>query len=274
MKKKKVINGLLFLSLVIFIGIFSYSLFNIIVWYKDSKRIEEINDELISNVKVVEVKDDENVTVIENDKVNNNDKSNPYWDYIKMDLIDVDFSLLKKTNSDTVGWIKVNGTNINYPFVQTKDNDFYLNHAFDKSYNKAGWVFLDYRNNIENLDKNTILYAHARLDKTMFGTLKEILKNDWYKNKNNHIIKISTEKENSLWQVFSVYHIPTTTDYIKVNFSDDEEFEKFIDKIKKRSVFKFDTEIASSDKIITLSTCYGKTERMVMHAKLIKYSKK
>lgn len=89
-----------------------------------------------------------------------------------MNLINVDFNELKKFNSNTKGWIQVNGTNINYPFVQAKDNKFYLTHSFDKSYNSAGWVFLDYRNNINELSKNTIIYAHGRLDTTMFGSLK------------------------------------------------------------------------------------------------------
>ena len=57
---------------------------------------------------------------------------------------------LKKINNDVRGWIQVNGTNINYPFVQTNNNDFYLKHSFDKSYNSSGWIFLDYRNNINN----------------------------------------------------------------------------------------------------------------------------
>ena len=73
-----------------------------------------------------------------------------------MNLIDVDFTELKKVNSDVKGWIQVNGTNINYPFVQTKDTKFYLNHSFDKKYNDAGWVFLDYRNNIDLSNKNNI----------------------------------------------------------------------------------------------------------------------
>ena len=95
-----------------------------------------------------------------------------------MNLINVDFQELKSTNNQTVGWIQVNGTNINYPFVQANDNKYYLTHSFDKSHNTSGWVFLDYRNNIQTLDKNTILYAHGRIDKTMFGTLKNILNND------------------------------------------------------------------------------------------------
>lgn len=93
-----------------------------------------------------------------------------------MNMINVNFNDLKKTNPDIVGWIKVNGTNINYPFVQSKDNKYYLTHSFNKSYNSAGWVFLDYRNNNTN-NKNTIIYAHGRTDKTMFGTLKKVLNN-------------------------------------------------------------------------------------------------
>ena len=80
-----------------------------------------------------------------------------------MNLINVDF---KSINNKTVGWIQVNGTNI----VQTANNDYYLTYSFDKSYNNTGWVFLDYRNNLKKLNKNIILYAHGRTDKTMFGT--------------------------------------------------------------------------------------------------------
>lgn len=85
-----------------------------------------------------------------------------YYSYVKMKLIDVNFNELKKINNDTVGWIKVEGTNINYPFVHTNNNDYYLNHSFDKSSNGAGWVFMDFRNNISNFSKNTILYAHGK----------------------------------------------------------------------------------------------------------------
>ena len=172
-----------------------------------------------------------------------------------MNLIDVNFKDLKKINSDTKGWIQVNGTNINYPFVQTNNNDFYLNHTLNKSENQAGWVFLDYRNDINNLSKNTILYG--RLDQTMFGSLKNILKNDWLNNKSNYIVKLSTEKENSLWQVFSVYIIPNTNDYIKVSFNSNSEFNEWTNILKNRSDFNFNTTINELDKVLTLSTCYN-----------------
>ena len=127
-------------------------------------------------------------------------------------------------------------------------------------------------NNINTLDKNTIIYGHGRLNKTMFGSLKNIINSAWYNNKDNYIIKMSTETENTLWQVFSVYHIPTTSDYLQINFSSDNEFEKFANMLLNRSSYNFNTTINSSDKILTLSTCYNDNEKVVLHAKLIKKS--
>ena len=187
-----------------------------------------------------------------------------------MNLINVNFNELKKINPNTKGWVQVNGTNINYPFVQAKDNKYYLTHSFDKSYNKAGWIFLDYRNNIDLLSKNTILYAHSRLDLTMFGSLKKTLTNEWLNNTNNHVIRLSTEKENSLWQVFSIYHIPVTNDYIITDFNSDEEFKYWSSMIINRSIYDFNTTVNNNDNILTLSTCYNDNERVVLHAKLIK----
>lgn len=127
---------------------------------------------------------------------------------------------------------------------------------------------MDYRNNNTN-NKNTIIYAHGRTDKTMFGTLRKVLNNDWLNNTDNFVIKISTETENSLWQIFSVYHIPTTSDYLKRDFNDDKEYQNLLDMIKNRSSHNFNTNVTSTDNILTLSTCYN-NEKMVVHAKLIK----
>jgi len=260
---------IIILFLVLFI-IFIFSIINIIKWKIDSNKTKkQVTD--INNVTIVEkVKEnkDSNIEIIE--QTEEPPKSNPYWDYIKINLINVNFTELKNTNSDVKGWIQVNGTNINYPFVQTKDNKYYLTRSFDKSYNSAGWVFLDYRNDINSLAKNTIIYAHGRYDATMFGSLKNILKSGWLNNKDNYIVKLSTEKENTLWQVFSVYHIPTTNDYIKVNFSSNEEFKNWASMLISRSSHNFNTNISENDNILTLSTCYNDSEKVVLHAKLIK----
>lgn len=268
-KKNKLKVMIPILLMIVFGVILIISIIKIISWNKDndntSKQIEIVQDE----AKIEEVEDDDNTEIIEQPvKV---PKANPYWDYIKMNMINVDFTELKKINNDVKGWIQVNGTNINYPFVQTSDNKYYLNHSFNKSLNYAGWVFLDYRNNLTN-NKNTIIYAHGRIDKTMFGSLRNILSSGWLNNSNNYVVKLSTEKENTLWQVFSVYHIPTTSDYIQTEFSSDDEFLQLITKLKDRSMFNFNTDVNSNDNILTLSTCYSDTEKVVLHAKLIKKS--
>lgn len=247
------------------------SIFNIIKWKIDSNKTNYEITNIQENINVEEIQDTKNTEIIE--PVIEVPKENPYWDYINMNMINVDFNGLKRTNPDVVGWLKVNGTNINYPFVQSSDNDYYLTHSFNKSYNGGGWVFLDYRNNGTN-NKNTIIYAHGRSDKTMFGTLKNVLNNGWLNNTNNYVIKISTETENSLWQIFSVYRIPTTSDYLQTNFNDETEYQNFLDMIKDRSSHNFDTNVASTDNILTLSTCYNNSDKIVVHAKLIKKENK
>ncbi len=263
-KKKKTIMIIILILLII---IFLFSLTKVILWKIDSHKTK--NQEFDKNI--TEISDNKNTEII---KQKNIDKFNPYWDYIKMKLINVDFSKLKQENDQTVGWIQVKGTNINYPFVQTTNNDYYLNHSFDKSYNGAGWVFLDYRNNTSIENRNTIIYAHGMQDKTMFGSLKNIISSGWLDNEENYVVRLSTEYENTLWQVFSVYHIPTTNDYLQIKFNTNKDFKKLTDKLIKRSYHNFNTTVNDTDNILTLSTCWDKKEKVVLHAKLIKKEKR
>lgn len=265
LKWKNLIALLIFLIAFIFLIKSGIDLIN---YFIDTNNTNEEIKNIEDAVKIEEVPDNENTEIIEQKE--EIPKDNPYWDYIKMNLISVNFDDLLKINTETKGWIQVNGTNINYPFVQTSNNDYYLTHSYDKSYNQAGWVFMDYRNDTISYDKNTILYAHGMNNKTMFGSLRNILNSSWYNNTNNHIIKLSTPTENTLWQVFSVYHIETTNDYIQTEFTSDEEYQSFLDMLKGRSAVTFDTSLNTTDKILTLSTCYNKTDKVVMHAKLIK----
>ncbi len=258
------------LLLIVLFAIIVVCLVKIVFWLKDNKTTSEVVNDITNNTNIEEKKDDENTELVNKEENTTSD----YWYYIKFPLIDVDINKLKEKNSDTVGWINVNNTNINYPYVQGKDNNYYLDHSFNKKYNEAGWVFLDYRNDKNLSNKNNILYAHSRLDKTMFGSLSKTLKSNWYNNKDNHIIRLSTETENTMWQIFSVYKIPEETYYITTNFNSDNDYQKFLNTIKERSIHNFSTNLTTEDKILTLSTCYSDTERTVVHAKLIKRSPK
>lgn len=239
---------------VISIIIIIISLYYIYLWYIDNKKTENILNEIYENANV----SSDNISV-DND--------------LKIELENIDFNKLINKNPDTIGWIKVLGTDINYPVVQTNNNDFYLTHSFDKSYNKAGWIFADYINkNLKNneLDKNTIIYGHNRQNNSMFGTLSNVFKEEWLSNKENHYINFSTLNNNMVWEVFSTYTIEKEEYYIQSNFSSDEEYISFLNTIKNRSTYKYDVNISKEDKILTLSTCtnVGKG-RTVLHAKLI-----
>ncbi len=194
---------------------------------------------------------------------------NDYYDFINKPLSEVNFDELKKVNKETVAFLHVNNTNVNYPVVQTSDNDYYLTHAFNKSKNSAGWVFMDYRNDIDNLNANTIIYGHGSLKTTMFGTLKNAVKSSWYTNNSNRTITLLTSKYILTWRIFSIYTVPYETYYLISDFGTDESHQRFINTMLSRSIYDFGESVDLSDRLLTLSTCYNNQLRLVVQAKLV-----
>ena len=247
--------------LILFSIVFLFSLYHVVVWILNNRSTGKLIDEL------------QDMVVLEDAKVSTTTEILDRSRYHDVSLLSVDFTDLLNQNNEVVGWIQIPGTNINYPFVQHSDNSYYLNHSFDRSYNWAGWLFLDYRSSIDPLDMNTIIYAHGRVDGTMFGSLKNVLTSEW-KKQEQYYIRVSTLSYNYLFEIFSAYYIPTTTDYLNTNFSNKQEYEEFLKKIQSRSMIRFDTSVTTANKIITLSTCYNNYEKMVVHGKLIKQEKR
>ena len=271
MGMKNIKNKGLILIRILLIGIFIYCALMAFSWYFNGRgiRLEKVRIEKLIDVR--EIQDDEN-TVLVGEK---STADSLYWKYVKLPLIDVDFKYLLEVNPDTVGYINVIGTNINYPFVQALDNNFYLTHSFEKKKNKAGWIFADYRNSMTDLNKNTVLYGHARLDGVLFGTLRNTLKWNWLEKSDNHIIRLSTPRENTMWQIFAVYKHPSESYYIQTSFSSDSDYELWLKEMKSRSLYDFKTTVEQADKVLTLSTCYDSLgNRIVLHAKLIKMKTK
>lgn len=192
-------------------------------------------------------------------------------DFIENEINDVKFSNkdidIKKEyiNKYEIGYLKVKGTKINYKVLKYKDNNYYLKHNYENQYSASGAIFMDYRNNIDKLDKNTIVYGHSMLNGTMFGSLKNLLKKEWLLNKNNHIIEFNIKNKKMNWYVFSVYTIEKETYYLNTNTN-----ELFIDVIKSRSIYNFNIKVDENDYILTLSTCYKNNKRLVVHAKKIR----
>lgn len=279
-----IIRGVIYsLTTIVLVAIICFSAYNIIRWQAENDIADEQIRDLQQETVITEVAEEPAETeptettqpvvqTIDTHKLLSN--TDPYWELVKIPLMDADLSSARAKNADVAGWIQVPGTNINYPFVKTDNNDYYLTHSLNRSWNSAGWVFLDYRNNSSLTDKNQILYAHGRIDGSMFGSLVNVLSANWQNNQSNHVVKISNDTSDSLWQVFSVYKVPVTSDYLKINFDSDAEFGQFIRMISDRSVYDFKTTVTYADKIITLSTCVGLNDRAVLHAKLIKIAQK
>jgi sortase B len=270
--KRNIMRIILLIILLICIICFIVSGYNILTWYLDGRSADKLINEATDMAEILETVEEGEAINPPDEEDNTEEQISDYWYYMSYPFINVNFTELKEKNSDTVGWIEVKGTNINYPIVQTTNNEYYLKHSFDKSYNIAGWIFLDYRSSFENMGKNTIVYGHGMLNQIMFGSLPNVLKNNWLQNNENHIIRISTPTENSLWQVISVYTIPPEGYYISTDFENDDAYQSFIETILSRSIYDFNTTVTINDQILTLSSCYSKSDRVVVHAKLIKKS--
>ena len=175
---------------------------------------------------------------------------------------------LSKINPDYRAWIKVENTNIDYPVVQSEDNEYYLTHDFNKNYLASGSIFMDYRNNFEN-DKSVLIYGHHMRNKTMFGEVLNFKKEEFFKE--NNLITIEYKGKTYTYEVFSTFVADLSKDNLKVNFDDDEDYQDYIDYLKDRSLFDSDIEVSSNDRIITLYTCSYEFEgaRTLAHAKLI-----
>lgn len=254
---------------LIFGGVLVINCSIIFGWGKDNKKIYDLNQEI---EEIIEVKEVEEQGEIINQPP---EVESDYWYYIKVPFYDVDFTNLLEKNPDTVGFINVKGTNINYPVVQSGDNDFYLTHSYDKAKNEAGWVYLDYRNNEQFTDFNTIVYGHGRLNKTVFGSLKNLLSKNWQDNKDNYTMTISTPSMNYVYQIFSIYTIESEGYYIQTEFSSIDVKKEWIDTMNSRNVSIINAPANENDRVITLSTCLNNDGwRIVVHAKLVKQQKK
>lgn len=190
-KEKENTNKIILVFRIISIIIIICCLIYINNWYMENKR----SSDMLSNVTQSSILDTEEIEIPIKDS--ESDAEDTAENTATVTTYKLDFNNLFSINSSTVGWINVPGTSINYPVVQSSDNSFYLSHSFDKSNNKAGWIFADYRNKFDGTDKNIIIYGHNRMDSSMFATLKNTQKQDWLNNKNNHYITFTTPSRNT-----------------------------------------------------------------------------
>lgn len=215
--------------LIICSAVFIFSAYKIFNNIAEEKMNKEVNNELVEKA----------ISVIDNTAENESETKESL-------PIRVDFSVLKQENQDIVGWIYCENTPINYPVLQSHDNEYYLRRLINGEYNTAGSIFMDYRNYSDMNDDNTIIYGHNMKNDTMFGTLPKYKDQEYYEN--NGIMYFFTPEKNYMIELFAGCTISVDSDIYNLTKINKDE-------IRTKSDFTSDIIVNDEDKIITLSTC-------------------
>lgn len=255
-KKKKKSDVLLTIALIAAIVVFCYAAFNLYHIYTEYKKGTDEYNQI------------EEMAVTERD-ADSAEVAGPSAQ-IKPP-IEVDFDKLKSVNEDVVGWIYVDALpDISYPIVKGKDNQTYLHQTYEKNYNFAGTIFVDYENSGDFSDCNTLVYGHNMKNGSMFGHLKKFREDDKLY-KQDKYFWILTPERNYRYEIISAYTTGVNSDTYTLFKGPGEEFEKYLETIKGYSEIQTDdTDLTIKDKIVTLSTCTGnESTRFVVQGKRV-----
>lgn len=176
------------------------------------------------------------------------------WNFVVKQVDDKMIDNYRKdyNNQDIIGELVIANSNFKEIVVQTNDNEFYLDHSVDKTYNRLGSIFMDYRNMVD--DRKIIIYGHNSEDiYTEFNLLENYLNFDYYREHQD--IYFKTINNNYHYKVFSVFIVINDYRYINLNFSDDE-YNKHLKYLKEQSVYDTYIDVNDNDEIIVLQTCY------------------
>ncbi len=221
--------------------------------------------------------------VVSVDKLDNNKYAEAWKDVYAQssgtffpDGMDSKYAYLYYANQDLVGWLSIDNTNINTQIVQSNDNVYYLSKDFYKNSNNYGCPFLDYKNNTQTFDDNTIIYGPSIGDNLMFASLNQYKTVEGYKK--SPLIEYSNLYGTYTFKVFAAFiatDSPTTDNgfnYTLNDFISDAKFSEFINEVKSRSIINTDVSVQTDDKIITLVTTSGEFEgaRLVVMGRMVR----
>ena len=262
-KKKKAGDVFLTIVLIAAICVFCYAAYNLYHIYTEYKKgSDEYN--AIAQMAVTERDPDQDSTS------ESEEAAGPDGPALKAPL-DIDFDSLRSINTDVIGWIYVEALDgVSYPVVKGTDNDQYLHLTYEKNYNFAGTIFVDYENGRDFNDCNTLVYGHNMKNGSMFGHLKKFTEDEKLYN-NDRYFWILTPDKNYRYEIISAYTTGVNSDTYTLFKGPGEEFEEYLKKIKSYSDIKTeDTELTIKDKIVTLSTCTGnESTRFVVQGKRV-----
>ena len=187
-------------------------------------------------------------------------------------LPSVDFEILQENGPDIIAWLTLPDTAVNYPVTQAEDNDYYLRHLYDGTYNKAGCLFADYENKKDFSDRNTIIYGHNMRDGSMFASLNEYKEQSYYDS--HPQMYLVTPDGGYLCDIFAAFEAKpkesgSDTSPWRMEWKDDGAYTTWLSAMADHSVVETDVTVTSSDKVLTLSTCTpGGASRFIVMGKL------
>lgn len=169
---------------------------------------------------------------------------------------DINFEELKEENSDIIGWIEIPGTIIDYPIVQSNDNLYYLNHNIKKQKSVYAAIYMDFENNSDFTDRNTVIYGHNMNNGSMFAQLHKFENEDFFDE--HKIVKIYTPEGQLNYEVTAAYVRDNKRILFEADFEDDDYFQTYLDNVRAvdgKNDHVSDRMVTINDHIITLSTC-------------------
>lgn len=260
-KKKTAGDVVLTLVLLLAVGVFCYAAFNLYHIYTEYKKgSDEYNQ--IAQMAVTERDPDEDPIDMETDDEKKSDLKAP---------MKIDFDTLRSVNTDVIGWIYVEALdNVSYPIVKGKDNSTYLHMTYEKNYNFAGTIFIDYENSGDFNDCNTLVYGHNMKNGSMFGQLKKFSKDPETYKKSKYFWIFTPEKDYR-YEIISAYVTAVNSDTYTLFKGPGKEFQDYLDKMPTLSEIQTTPgTLTIQDKIVTLSTCTGnESTRYVVQGKRV-----
>ena len=189
-------------------------------------------------------------------------------DPVLEELAQINLAALREINPDVVGWIRIPGTKIDYPLMQGEDNEFYLNHTWQKEQNSVGSIFLECQNSADFTDYNTIVYGHNMNDGAMFADLENYaLQTFWERNPYVYIVSDAGAYR---YEIFAFFQPEVESLTYGMNPQRNDTKEKFLKQSLENSWIDTGITPETTDRILTLSTCSGSNYdyRYVVQARL------
>ncbi len=181
----------------------------------------------------------------------------------------IDFDSLLAINDDIVGWLEMEALDITYPIVQGEDNEYYLHRTFRGQENFAGSIFLDYANNPNFYNRNSIVYGHNMKNGSMFGTLKQYGEQETYDK--SPYFWIYTPDKIYKYEIFACGVVGAYSDCYKMVFAGEADFMDFVNLAKSQSYVDTGVDVKYGDTVVTLSTCTGDSEtRFIVQGKRVR----